>query len=151
MGAPRGVSVRRAVFDTNVVVSALVFQSRLAWLRQAWKGDCAPVICAEAADELIRVLAYPKFKLPAQSQRVLLDEYLPFAVEVPLPEPLPPLPTPCRDRKDAVFLHLALAAACPLVSGDADLTVLRDVTALSILSAAELRSLLHEKDPRQGG
>ena len=141
----------RAVFDTNLVVSALGFQSRLAWLRQAWKSDCAPVICAETADALIRDLTDPKFKLPAQSQRVLLDKYLPFAVTVTLPEPLPPLPAPCRDRKDAVFLHLALAAACPLVSGDADLTVLRGVTALSILSAAELKSLLYEKDPRQDG
>jgi hypothetical protein len=26
----------RAVFDTNVVVSALVFGGRLRWLRQAW-------------------------------------------------------------------------------------------------------------------
>ena len=150
MGSPRGVSVRRAVFDTNVVVSALVFQSRLAWLRQAWKDDCSPVICAETTDELLRVLAYPKFKLTGAAQRVLLDDYLPFAVTIALPEPLPPLPAPCRDRKDAVFLHLALTAACPLVSGDADLTVLRGVATLPILSGAELRSLLYG-EPKQDG
>jgi predicted nucleic acid-binding protein len=31
----------RAVFDTNVVVSALIFGRRLAWLRQAWASGAA--------------------------------------------------------------------------------------------------------------
>ncbi len=102
------------------------------------------------ADELSHVLAYPKFRLAAMDQRVLLDDYLPFAEAVALPDPLPPLAAPCRDRKDSVFLHLALAASCPLVSGDTDLTVLRGLTTLSILSAAELKSLLYESGgPRQ--
>ena len=151
MGPPRGVSVQRSVFDTNVVVSALVFQSRLAWLRQAWKSDCSPVVCSETAAELFRVLTYPKFKLTPKTQRVLLDDYLPSAVMVALPQTLPPLRPPCRDRKDAMFLHLALTSTCPLVSGDADLTVLRGVTALSIVSAAELKSLLYEKQAEQEG
>ncbi len=124
----------------------------MAWLRQAWRADCSPVICIETMNELSRVLAYPKFKLAAMDQRVLLDDYLPFADTIVLPVPLPPLPAPCRDRKDTIFLQLALAASCSLVSGDADLTVLRGVPTLSILSAAELKSLLYDDGgPRQGG
>jgi predicted nucleic acid-binding protein len=58
----------RAVFDTNVVVSALVFGRRLAWLRQAWaSGQVVPLLCRPTAEELLRVLAYPKFRLtPAE-------------------------------------------------------------------------------------
>ncbi|MGB5569969.1 MAG: PIN domain-containing protein, partial [Sedimenticolaceae bacterium] len=55
----------RAVFDTNTVVSALLFQQgRLAWIRGAWSaGAIAPVVCKETVEELLRVLAYPKFQL----------------------------------------------------------------------------------------
>lgn len=65
----------RAVFDTNVVVSALVFGRRLAWLRQAWAaGALVPVVCRPTVDELLRVLAYPKFRLaPAERQALLED------------------------------------------------------------------------------
>jgi hypothetical protein len=54
----------RAVFDTNVVVSALVFGGRLRWLRAAWAAQAVtPVVCRETVTELLRVLAYPKFHL----------------------------------------------------------------------------------------
>jgi hypothetical protein len=54
----------RAVFDTNIVVSALVFGGRLSWLRTAWAArSVVPVICRGTIFELVRVLAYPKFRL----------------------------------------------------------------------------------------
>jgi predicted nucleic acid-binding protein len=56
----------RAVFDTNIVISALIFGRRLAWLRTAWAaGTIVPVICRETTIELIKVLGYPKFQLAA--------------------------------------------------------------------------------------
>lgn len=135
----------RAVFDTNVVVSALVFGRRLAWLRQAWASAAlVPVVCRPTADELLRVLAYPKFRLDPVERRILLEDYLPFAEVARLPDPLPALPVACRDRDDAVFLQLAFAARVDLlVSGDADLAVLRDaVRPLQVVSAAELKAML---------
>ena len=118
----------RVVFDTNVVISALVFSRRLAWLRHAWaSGTVVPVVCRETVAELLRVLTYPKFRLTAAEREALLADYLPFAEIATLPEPPPNLPMACRDRDDAVFLHLAIAShADLLVSGDADLTVLAD-------------------------
>ena len=49
----------RAVFDSNVVLSALVFGRRLFWLRRAWaSGAVTPIACRETVTELVRVLAY---------------------------------------------------------------------------------------------
>jgi len=54
----------RAVFDTNVVVSALVFGGCLAWLRDAWaSGTVVPIVCREIVSEFLRVLTYPMFRL----------------------------------------------------------------------------------------
>ena len=57
----------------------------------------------------------------------------------------------CRDRDDAVFLQLALAAAVDLlVSGDADLAILRDSVPVRVMSVAELLALLGPDQPRSG-
>jgi putative PIN family toxin of toxin-antitoxin system len=135
----------RAVFDTNVVVSALVFGRRLAWLRHAWVvGQAIPIVCRPTIDELLRVLGYPKFRLSAEERQILLQDYLPFAEIIHLPDPLPALAEACRDRDDAIFLQLALVAgADALVSGDADLGVLRGTTATPVLSAAAFRIMLN--------
>lgn len=140
MGEARRVkrSPLRAVFDTNVVVSALVFGQRLSWLRHAWEEQrLIPLVCRETALELIRVLTYPKFRLDRSAREALLSEYLPYAETVILPDPLPALPRPCRDRDDAIFLQLAIAARAEvLVSGDRDLSVLSawfPVTSVAVL------------------
>lgn len=116
----------RAVLDTNVVLSALVFGGGTsARLRQGWQaGKLLPLISTATAQELMRVLAYPKFKLDAAAQQELLADYLPWAEVVPVPEPPPRVPA-CRDPHDLPFLHLAAAGkADVLVTGDADLLVL---------------------------
>lgn len=117
----------RVVFDTNVVVSALVFGRRLAWLRTVWaRGAVTPVVCRETTAELLRVLAYPKFRLDQADREALLEDYLPYAELAELPDPRPTVPIFCRDRDDMVFIELALAAGADLlVSGDGHLTELR--------------------------
>jgi putative PIN family toxin of toxin-antitoxin system len=71
--------------------------------------------------ELIRVLAYPKFKLDADEQGELLADYLPWCETVRIPNPPPTTPV-CRDVFDQPFLQLALAAQADyLVSADLDL------------------------------
>lgn len=116
----------RAVLDTNVVVSALLFPGgRPGQLRAAWqRGAFVPLASAHTINELVRVLAYPKFRLSADDRDELLADYLPWIEAVRVPEPAPRVPT-CRDPADAMFLHVAAAgrAAC-LVTGDADLLAL---------------------------
>lgn len=118
----------RVVLDTNVVLSALLFTSgRLAWMRRAWQHQqLQPLVCKETASELIRVLAYPKFKLTAEEQQELLEDFLPYADVVELPQPWPSLPA-CRDEKDQVFLVLAhVGRAKALITGDGDLLAMSD-------------------------
>lgn len=113
----------RVVLDTNVVLSALVFGGGTAGLvRQAWqRGDFVPLVSTATAQELVRVLAYPKFRLSAAEQDELLADYLPYAQAVRIPSP-PPLVPECRDALDAPFMQLALVGkAKVLVSGDRDL------------------------------
>ncbi|MHB1437205.1 MAG: PIN domain-containing protein [Thiobacillus sp.] len=49
--------------------------------------------------ELIRVLAYPKFKLGDDDQQELLADYLPWCTTVRIPNP-PPVTPDCRDPFD---------------------------------------------------
>ncbi len=120
------ISPLRVVLDTNVVLSALVFGGGQAGqLRQAWQaGAFVPLVSAVTVQELMRVLAYPKFALTRAEQDELLADFLPYAQTVRMPQPPPPVPE-CRDPLDVPFLQLAMAGrAQRLVSGDKDLLVL---------------------------
>ncbi len=119
----------RVVLDTNVVLSALVFGAGTAGrLRRGWQqGVFALLVSTATVQELIRVLAYPKFRLSKLEQDELLADYLPHAQAVRIPVPPPNVPK-CRDPLDVPFMHLAVAGkAKVLVSGDRDLQALADV------------------------
>lgn len=120
----------RVVLDTNVVLSALVFRAGLASrLRVLWQqGAFLPVVSRGSAAELMRVLAYPKFKLDADEREELLADYLPYAQTVAdIQTPAVADGLVCRDPADQMFLDLAYSAQVEaLVSGDEDLLSLRD-------------------------
>jgi len=142
--APGAVS-SRIVLDTNVVLTALLFEEgRLAWLRHAWQeGRCHPLGSSATIRELARVLRYPKFHLTGEDRMELLGDYLPF-VEL-LPEPPPaPAPLACRDPEDQKFLDLAAAAGADfLITGDGDLLALASLAPFRILPPSEARVLLY--------
>jgi putative PIN family toxin of toxin-antitoxin system len=124
------------VFDTNVLLSALVFgKGATSQLRAAWQnGRCLPLASTASVQELVRVLAYPKFRLDAAEQKELLADYLPYTEAVHVPQPPPAVPD-CRDPSDVPFLHLAAAgSAVALVTGDADLLSLVRVGRCPIMS-----------------
>lgn len=121
--ATRSRSAPRAVLDTNIVLSSLVFGGGTPGsLRRAWQdGRFLPLVSEITAAELVRVLAYPKFKLTAAEQEELLADHLPWCIVVRIPNP-PPATPHCRDRHDQPFLELALAGKADfLVTGDGDL------------------------------
>lgn len=139
------MSAPRVVLDTNCLVSALLFSTgRLAWLREGWQaGRFVPLVSRDTVGELIRVLAYPKFRLDAREQEMLLADFLPFAETVVLDQWPGNLPEP-SDSDDRMFLALAVAAnADALVSGDAAVLAMKGrLDRISILKAGEFADWL---------
>lgn len=136
----------RVVLDTSCLISALIFsQGKMAEIRHLWQaGEILPLICRETATELIRVMAYPKFRLTQEEINHLLAEFLPWAETVPL-EGLGKSIPELRDPDDAVFLHLARSAkALCLISGDRHLLELRSaIKDVRILSPGEYLEQRH--------
>ncbi len=92
---------------------------------------------------MLRVLAYPKFKLTKAEQGLLLADFLPYAETVPLQDDPPDLPT-VRDCADHMFLSLAVVGkAETLVTGDKDLLVLKNTFALPIMTIIEFEDWLN--------
>ena len=142
----------RVVLDTNTLVSALLFRNgRLSWLRLAWqRGDLVPLVCRRTVSELLGVLSYPKFRLGEPEIRDLLGDFLPFAETLSGIQASTDSPR-CRDEDDQMFIDLALAAAADaLVTGDSDLLVLADTSAIPIITPAELHGRLDTRTG-QGG
>jgi putative PIN family toxin of toxin-antitoxin system len=138
--------VIRAVLDTNVLLSALLFGGRLERLHRAWRaGRLRLVLSRETADELLRVMAYPKFRLTRAEITFLFDtELLPFADVVELPASKSEQRW-SRDPVDDKFIRCAKAGKrVRLVIGDDDLLSLKRVGKVAILSPAEFLGTLGE-------
>ncbi len=116
----------RVVLDTNVVLSALLFGGGpAARVRSGWQaGRFVPLGSTATAQELVRVLGYPKFRLASAEQEELLADFMPWVEVVRISDPPPATPA-CRDPFDVPFLQLAIGGrARVLVSGDRDLLAL---------------------------
>ena len=132
----------RLVLDTNVLVSALIFPTgSLTWIRDAWHSKkILPLASRATTTELLRVFAYPRFRLSPLERDELLADYLPYCEAVAIPEPRPSVPA-CRDPSDDSFLELAVAGeADALVTGDLDLLSLADSFAVPILTPEAIKA-----------
>jgi putative PIN family toxin of toxin-antitoxin system len=128
----------RVVLDTNVLVSALLFEGPARRLVELWRtGVIAPLASAAMLRELARVLAYPKFRLSAEEIEGLLhEEFLPFVIPVVVDE-VPAVVA--QDPSDDEFLACALAGrADAVLSGDRHLLDLGRQHGVAILSLREL-------------
>lgn len=137
----------RAVLDTNTVVSASLFPSgRLSWIRDCWQsGRILPLASTATVEELVRVLAYPKFRLDEGEIAVLLAAYLPHAEVVPLSSRWPKGLRRCADPDDDKFLALAAHGnAQVLVSGDRALLDLGEGSSFAIETPARFRLRFEE-------
>ena len=134
---------RSVVIDTNILISALVFGGNISKLRFAWQsGSFTPLVSKLTTTELIRVLAYPKFKLMPTEREDLLSDYLLFCESVVIPDILPATPE-CRDPFDVPFLGLALVGEADyLVTGDRDLLVLKDDFSCQIVAADDFLKIV---------
>ena len=141
---------RRVVFDTNVVLSALLFpRGRLAWLRAHWcEGEAVPLVSKPTVRELMRVLNYSKFRLSEQYRMEALALYLPYCESLILPEDKCPIL--CRDAKDQPLLDLAQSGRADfLVTGDEDLLVLVGQTGFVIETPEDYRRRVSSTEMKQ--
>jgi putative PIN family toxin of toxin-antitoxin system len=136
----------RVVFDTNVLVSVLLYRdSALAYLPEAWTGrSVVPLSDQSVIDELSRILielGARKFQLlPAQVQEIVA-RYVSVAEAVPAIPATPGALPKCKDPDDQKFLELAQRGkADMLVTNDGALLGLARRTPFLILSASKFRA-----------
>ncbi len=135
------MKTNRIVFDTNVIVSALMFPRSAP--RQAFNlAYSTSKILASTATilELEEVLRRKKFeKYFSMEERVKFVAR--FFVDAEIIEIIEKI-TACRDRKDDKFLELAVnGKANYIITGDQDLLVLNPFQDIEIISVSDYLSL----------
>ena len=131
-------AIGKVVFDTNILVSALLFKDGLAGLVDLWKrGRLIPVLSRETFQEFKAVLEYPKFSLTHQEIKVIIEEeVLPYFEVVEITDTVKGI---CRDADDDKFIACAVSAAADfIVSGDKDLLDMGQYKSVRIISASVL-------------
>ena len=109
------------VLDTNIVLDWLVFEDGgMPELMAAINARKVVLASNQACiDELIRVLAYPTFKLDQAAQTSAIEKYLSYVQITPERESMLGQVPRCRDKDDQKFLELAAhARATALISKD---------------------------------
>jgi uncharacterized protein len=136
----------RVVLDTNVTVSAMLWQGRPGDLiARAGEGDIALYASANLVSELAATLAKPKLESAIAatgcSAKGLISNYRQL-VHMVRTKPL--MEQVSRDKDDDVILACAVAAKAEyLVSGDKDLLVLGRYEDVAIVTVATFLEMLH--------
>jgi hypothetical protein len=126
---------RRFVFDTNVIVSALLLQRSV--VRQAFDKAIEQgklLVSQVVVEELNEVLRRKGFhKYVTEDERI---EFITALVREAILVEITDTVTECRDPKDNRFLELAVSgqATC-IVSGDDDLLVLHPFRGIPVLTS----------------
>ena len=131
----------RFVFDTNVLVSALMISRSKP--RQAWdRARRIGVVLAsrDTLQELASILHRPKLAayVSRPETTMFLTEFARAVEPVAIGEPV----ALCRDPRDDKFLELAVAGRADfLLTGDADLLALHPFRGTAILDPASYLAL----------
>lgn len=132
----------RIVFDSNVLIAAFATHGLCHSLFEFCLRGHDVVVGEHILDEVERKLQ-KKLKVPApfvREIRAYLEKHCSLEHPVPVPSDA------CRDPKDLPVLGLAVAAhAQYLVSGDADLLILKRWHETLILTPRELYDRLRQK------
>ena len=134
--------IRRVVLDTNVLISALLFEGEVSRLVVQWQmGVFPPVISKATFKELETALSYPKFHLSSEEIRMILtEEILPFFEVVEVKEKIEGV---CRDAADDKFISCALSAGVEvIVTGDKDLMAVKKHRTVRIVSASDFLRMM---------
>jgi len=133
---------KRFVFDTNVIVSALLIKksvARRAFDKAREAGDF--LLSFEVIEELYDVLGRPAFDRYIDEEDLL--QFLTILVKESILVEVEERISECRDPKDDKFLELAVNGKADfIISGDEDLKVLNPFRKIAIISPREF----HEAD-----
>ena len=132
------------VVDTNVIVSGLLFGGKPGQLIELLqKGRIKLVASKPIMDELLRVLAYPRFELSAKEIEYLFyRQILPYVdiTEVPTEKP-----AVSEDPSDDKFIHCALEAGVRIIiTGDQHLLKLKKFQQIVIFTVSEFLEKMDE-------
>ncbi|MEZ2228616.1 MAG: putative toxin-antitoxin system toxin component, PIN family [Microcoleus sp.] len=124
----------RFVVDTNVLISALLFNNSVPFRAIELAEKQGMILYSEATlNELEQVLNRKKFNkyLSLEDRQVFLLKFISASELVSITEKI----AVCRDEKDNKFLELAVSGnANVIVTGDLDLLVLNPFQAVEILT-----------------
>lgn len=128
---------KRFVFDTNVIVSALLTKKSVARdsLDKA-RGLAEILLSLEVVEELYDVLSRPAFDryIDEDDRLQFLTVFVKESTLVEITEKI----KECRDPKDDKFLELAVSGKADfIISGDGDLQVLNPFRKIKIFSPRE--------------
>ncbi|EKQ68028.1 putative toxin-antitoxin system toxin component, PIN family [Leptolyngbyaceae cyanobacterium JSC-12] len=135
----------RYVFDTNVLVSALLFEnSKPAQALRYALANGEVLLSLDLLEELNEVLGRERFNqyLTAEEREEFLEALIERAVLVEITENV----QECRDPKDDKVLELALnGEAQYIVSGDRDLLVLHPFRDVLVITADEFLKIMESR------
>lgn len=142
----------RAIFDSNVLISLLVFDDpRYPRIAAAWRaGSLCVLTDGGCAAEFRRVLGYPQFALTAERQAAIFAEFerracdiAPDLAQVATGRTALPV---CADADDQQFLELAARSAADcLVTGDRELRKLARRLPFAVVTADEFERQLADQ------
>ena len=136
----------KVVLDTNVVISALLYQGPTRRIMELWSTrKIKPLVSQAILGEYVRVLHYPKFgNDPETIAEILKENILPWFTKVG--EYRGKLGDVPSDKSDILFLRAALAGEAEvLVSGDPHLTALNGKYPFPILAPGAFLSKFFDK------
>lgn len=134
----------KAVIDTNVIISALLFGGLPGKLIPMWEnGSIKPIVSKDIMDEYIRVLAYPKFELTQEEiQYLIYQRILPYfeIVKATLGKTFVP-----NDPSDDKFIQCALTGfAEAIISGDTHLLSLKKYKDIPIITPSQFFEIMYK-------
>ena len=131
----------RVVIDTNLCISMLIGK-RTELLRQVFASPQYELAISEALiDEILLVTARPKFARYFNAEDV--RDFVSFIRENSLCFKVDNITQRCRDPKDDFLLELAIVSnADILLSGDTDLTDMKQIGHCRIMTASEFLQMI---------
>jgi putative toxin-antitoxin system toxin component, PIN family len=128
------IMTNRFVVDTNVLISALLFNNSVPFRAIELAEKQGIILYSEATlNELEQVLNRKKFNkyLSLEDRQVFLLKFISASELVSITEKI----AVCRDEKDHKFLELAVSGnANVIVTGDLDLLVLNPFQSVEIIT-----------------